>query len=141
MHLLDVNTLIALAWDDHEHYDAAHAWFSANAIAGFATCHVTQSGFLRVSLTPNPKFRGISCEGAIRKHNSFTSHPNHHFWNDGPVQTNHSIWSFVTGHKQVTDTNLFLIARQNQGKLVTFDGAIRNRVQGTEREWVKVIVA
>lgn len=139
MHLLDVNTLIALAWDDHEHHEAAHSWFSANAIAGFATCHVTQSGFLRVSLTP--KFGGISCEQVIQKLNSFTSHPNHKFWNDGPVQTNHSIWSFVTGHNQVTDTNLYLIARQNQGKLVTFDGAIRNRVDRTEREWIAVIAA
>jgi predicted nucleic acid-binding protein len=38
--LLDVNILIALAWDDHTSHQAAHRWFASNAQTGFATCHV-----------------------------------------------------------------------------------------------------
>ena len=139
MHLLDVNTLFALAWDGHEHHDAAHGWFATNAPVGFATCHVTQSGFVRLSLNPKVVGRSISSVEAFQKLESFTTHPNHRFWDDGPLETSHVIWSYVTGHNQVTDTNLFLIARRNQGKLVTFDAAIRNRVHGNQRDWVEVI--
>lgn len=141
MHLLDINALIALAWDDHEHHEAAHAWFAANAGAGFVTCHVTQSGFLRLSLNPKVVGCSISTREAILKLESFTLHPNRRFWNDGPVETRHEIWSSVTGHLQVTDTNLCLIARHNQGKLATFDRSIRNRVHRAEQPRIEVISA
>ena len=141
MFLLDVNMLVALAWDDHTQHDQAHEWFSAQAQSGFATCHVTQSGFVRVSLQIN----GISCQittqDAIVMLISFTSQARHSFWNDGPVQTSSALWPTITGHKQVTDLNLFLIARHNGGKLATFDGAIKNRLPEAERQWVEVIEA
>ena len=39
MNLLDVNVLIALAWDGHEHHLPAHAWFGRSSPSGFATCN------------------------------------------------------------------------------------------------------
>jgi hypothetical protein len=72
---------------------------------------------------------------------SLTSQTNHKFWEDGPVETNNRVWPTVTGHKQVTDTNLFLIACRNQGKLATFDGAIQNRLPQPQRSWIEVIVS
>ena len=139
MYLLDVNTLIALAWDDHEHHQAAHEWFTANAQAGFATCHVTQSGFLRISLNPNVVHCKITAGEATAMLDSLTSQSSHRFWEDGPVETNSVLWILVTGHNEVPDTNLFLIARRNSGKLVTFDGAIKNRLPRPQRQWVDVI--
>jgi uncharacterized protein len=139
VNLLDVNTLIALAWDDHEHHQAAHEWFSANAQAGFATCHVTQSGFLRISLNPIAVHCKIAASEATAMLASLTSQPNHTFWEDGPVQTNSTLWLLVTGRNEVTDTNLFLIARRNSGKLVTFDGTLKNRLPHPQRQWVDVI--
>ena len=50
MFLLDVNFLVALAWDDHDQHEKAHEWFANRPATGFSTCHVSQSGFLRVSL-------------------------------------------------------------------------------------------
>jgi predicted nucleic acid-binding protein len=51
--LPDVNVLLALAWTNHIHHDAAHRWFAHNAEAGWATCLHTQSAFLRLSLNPH----------------------------------------------------------------------------------------
>ena len=42
--LPDVNTLIALAWPNHVHHDAARSWFVANRAAGWATCALTEAG-------------------------------------------------------------------------------------------------
>ena len=47
--LLDVNVLVALAWPNHVHHVAARAWFNDVGQKRFATCPVTQSGFVRVS--------------------------------------------------------------------------------------------
>ena len=48
MHLLDVNVLIALGDRRHPHFAPAIAWFTANRAAGWATCPITENGFLRI---------------------------------------------------------------------------------------------
>ncbi len=52
MALLDVNALVALAWYSHVHHARIRAWFAENASRGWATCPVTESGFVRVSTNP-----------------------------------------------------------------------------------------
>lgn len=46
---LDVNLLVALAWPNRVHHAVAHAWFRRNQSNGWATCPVSQAGFVRVS--------------------------------------------------------------------------------------------
>ena len=48
--LLDVNLLMALLWENHEHHHAARAWL--RHVKDFATCPVSQLGFARVSSHP-----------------------------------------------------------------------------------------
>jgi predicted nucleic acid-binding protein len=48
--LLDVNLLMALLWENHEHHTRARSWFKG--VSGFATCPVVQLGFARVSSHP-----------------------------------------------------------------------------------------
>jgi uncharacterized protein len=139
VHLLDVNVLIALAWDDHEHHARAHEWFAQFYGAGFATCNVTQSGFLRVSLNPKVLNHHPGIAEIFAQLESFTQHPHHNFWEDGALQTASPVWQNVTGHNQVTDTNLALIAHRHGGKLVTLDGAIQNRLHKHDQNWVEVI--
>ena len=50
--LLDVNVLMALLWENHEHHQVARRWF--RQITDFATCPVTQLGFARISSHPAP---------------------------------------------------------------------------------------
>ena len=50
--LPDVNVLIALAWPNHVHHHPARparSWFAANRSTGWATCPLTEAGFVRIS--------------------------------------------------------------------------------------------
>jgi predicted nucleic acid-binding protein len=46
--LFDVNVLIALFDPAHVHHESAHAWWKANQSSGWATCPLTENGFVRV---------------------------------------------------------------------------------------------
>jgi predicted nucleic acid-binding protein len=35
--LPDINVLLALAWSNHPHHEAAHRWFACDSAAGWAT--------------------------------------------------------------------------------------------------------
>jgi len=48
--LLDVNLLVALLWENHEHHYRARRWLGT--VTEFATCPVTQLGFARISSHP-----------------------------------------------------------------------------------------
>ena len=50
--LLDVNVLIALAWPNHVHHAAARDWFERHGQAGWATCTLTEAGFVSSFLQP-----------------------------------------------------------------------------------------
>ena len=46
--LLDVNVLVALFNPVHVHQELAHDWFADHRASGWATCPLTENGFLRV---------------------------------------------------------------------------------------------
>ena len=45
-YLLDVNVLVSLAFPSHSFHDAAHSWFGAEKERLWATCALTQAGFV-----------------------------------------------------------------------------------------------
>ncbi len=47
--LLDVNALVALAWDSHVHHARIRSWFHTAGDDGWATCPVSESGLVRAS--------------------------------------------------------------------------------------------
>jgi len=47
-YLLDVNLLVALFDRRHLNHEAAHDWFARRGIDSWATCPITENGFLRV---------------------------------------------------------------------------------------------
>jgi predicted nucleic acid-binding protein len=49
---LDVNVLVALAWQSHSHHQRANAWFAAHRDQCWATSPATQCGFVRLSCNP-----------------------------------------------------------------------------------------
>ena len=53
-YLLDTNLLIALLWPSHEKHDLALKWFTRHRAKGWATCPITQAGFVRI--VSNPSF-------------------------------------------------------------------------------------
>ena len=142
-YLLDVNLLIALAWPSHTHHRIAQAWFRRRGRAGWATCPITQTGFVRIS--SNAKFidGAVSPHGAIQLLERVMQSTRHAFWPDDlsladdtiRVDSPGSVWTHVIGHRQVTDAYLLGLAQKHQGKLATLDQAIPSLIPDTdERE-------
>jgi hypothetical protein len=48
MYLLDVNILIALADPNHIHHGRARGWFLSEHREAWATCPLTENGFIRI---------------------------------------------------------------------------------------------
>jgi hypothetical protein len=125
--LLDLNILTALFWPAHEHHSAAHTWFSSRSKARWATCPLTQLGFLR--LVTNPAFSrdALSPPEAIGLLAQNLAHANHEFWSEG-LQVPSAIRGLeprLHGYRQLTDAYLLALAKQHKGVLATFDRGLR----------------
>jgi toxin-antitoxin system PIN domain toxin len=121
--LLDVNALLALAWDSHVHHAAMRAWFTANGSAGWATCSITESGFVRVSSNPIVLPSAIGVDAARGVLSALRAHPGHRFLSDD-VSMGDSDVPAIAGYRQVTDAHLLTLARRRGVRLVTFDASI-----------------
>jgi uncharacterized protein len=124
--LLDVNVLVALAWPNHVHHSAAHAWFDQVGRAGFATCSVTQSGFVRVSSNRRAIPDARTPREAREILRRITDLPGHVFWPDDTeiASSEHIAWERLGSHAQVTDAHLLALALRHGGRLATFDRAL-----------------
>jgi toxin-antitoxin system PIN domain toxin len=124
--LLDLNVLLALAWPVHAHHDAAHLWFGANRSRGWATCPITQMGFLRLSMQPAIVKNAVSFSDALGVLEKIIAAPEHEFWSlDAPFsEIDVEILSRLAGHHQLADAMLLDLARRKKGTLATFDRRI-----------------
>jgi uncharacterized protein len=123
MALLDVNALVALAWDSHVHHAAMRAWFTANGFAGWATCPITESGFVRVSSNPIVLPSAIGVDAARGVLSTLRAHPDHRFLTDDVSMGDSDVPS-IASYRQVTDAHLLTLARRRGVRLVTFDSSI-----------------
>jgi len=123
-----VNVLVALAWPNHVHHEAAHRWFAARQRAKlrWATCPITQSGFVRVSSNARVVPQARSPIEAIQLLGRMLALPGHEFWRDDVsiVSSSHVAREKLVGHGQVTDAHLLALAIARRGLLVTFDGGV-----------------
>lgn len=122
-HLLDVNVLLALGWPNHVHHATARAWFREIEPSGWATCGITESGFIRVSsnhrVTPDARTPG---EAAILLHR-ITQRGVHQFIDDGVslADAHERVANLDLGSTHVTDLHLLLICSQAHVSFATFD--------------------
>lgn len=123
MGLLDVNVFVALAWDAHVHHVAARRWFVDHASDGWATCPITESGFVRVSSNPRVLAHPIAVADARAVLAAFRARPGHRFVADDVSECDSDVPP-AAGHRQVTDAHLVTVAARARMKLVTFDRAI-----------------
>ncbi len=122
-YLLDVNLLIALAWPSHVHHGEAHLWFEHKRKAGFRTCPLTQTGFVRISSNPKFTAEAVSPADAIALLHQITVLPEHEFWPDSLTfdQALQKTGRIMAGHRQVTDAYLTGLALSHGGLLATLD--------------------
>lgn len=133
MALLDVNALVALAWDSHVHHAAMRTWFTANSTSGWATCAVTESGFVRVCSNPKVLPHPIAVDAARGVLSALRGVDGHRFLaND--VSLSDADVPRIAGHRQVTDAQLLTLARRNAIRLVTFDAGIDALADGSDVE-------
>lgn len=124
--LLDVNVLVALFDSEHIHHEVAHDWFSDHRAAGWATCPLTETGFVRV--LSNPAYaaavsRPIELVARLRQ---FCSSKEHVFWPDSLSLSDEDVFNpaLIRGHRQLTDAYLLGLAVRMRGCLATFDRTI-----------------
>lgn len=134
--LLDLNLLTALLWPAHEHHAAAHRWFRARSKARWATCPLTQLGFVR--LVTNPAFSpdALSIVEALDLLTVNSSHAAHVFWTE-TLRLRDAVERHkerLQGHRQLTDIYLLALASSRGGVLATFDGGLRTLAAGSPLE-------
>jgi uncharacterized protein len=140
--LLDVNLLIALFEPDHPHHEVAHDWFGDNHKNGWATCALTQNGFVRILANPR---QGVALNRAVDLLNhlaQFCASKNHVFWHDSVSLTDKELFnpSLIRGYRQVSDIYLLGLAKEMSGCLATFDNGIPlGAVIGATRQHLAVI--
>src|SRR3954470_19032995 len=133
MALLDVNALVALAWDSHVHHARMREWFTTYGQAGWATCPVTESGFVRVSSNPKvlPSPIGVAAARAVLA--ALKTAGAHRFLADD-VSLSDSDVPGILGYRQVTDAHLLTLARRRGVRLVTFDAGLARLAGGRDVE-------
>jgi toxin-antitoxin system PIN domain toxin len=133
MALLDVNALVALAWDSHVHHARMRTWFAANSLAGWTTCPLTESGFVRVSSNPKVLPSPISVDAAREVLSVLRRHSGHRFLEDDVSMSDDDVPRII-GYRQVTDAHLLALARRRKVRLVTFDAGILTMGDGNDIE-------
>jgi uncharacterized protein len=136
--LLDVNALVALAWDSHVHHAAMRSWFAANGHRGWATCPITESGFVRVSSNPKVLPSPIGVEPARAVLSALRTADEHRFLVDD-VSIGDADVPRISGHRQVTDAHLLALARRRGVRLVTFDAGVLTLAEGHDVELITAL--
>ncbi len=117
--LLDVNALLALGWAEHEAHSAVVARLSRQG-THWATCPITQLGFVRLSSTAGIFSRTLGPAQAVAALQALCADAQHHFVGDHPSVTDCD-FTALTGPKQTTDAYLIALAQRHGLVLLTLD--------------------
>ena len=139
--LLDVNMLLALSDAKHPHHPRAQAWRATDTTGGWASCPLTQNGFLRISTQkayPNP----IPMPEAFSVLRRLTARPDHQFWPDdlSLLDTTLIDHSRVLSSRHLTDIYLLALAVKHGGRLVTLDtGIALSAARGARKQQLVIV--
>jgi hypothetical protein len=120
-YLLDINLLLALSDPMHIHHESAHRWFAEKGHRSWATCPLTENGFMRIASHPNYPNRPGDVTAVLDILRRFCEASGHHFWTEDisilQILEPHAL---IT-HAQITDLFLLGLAFHKRGKLATLD--------------------
>jgi toxin-antitoxin system PIN domain toxin len=136
--LLDVNVLLAIAWPNHQFHTAAIAALSPHN--RWATCALTQLGFIRLSSNPAAIATAKSPHEAAGLLARLVADSLHVYLDTLPAPVSADwcdAFGALLGHQQVTDAYLLRLAVANNAVLVTFDRRLESVAGGQSR--VKVL--
>jgi uncharacterized protein len=139
--LLDVNLLIALFQPRHVHHQRAQEWWARNRIDGWATCPLTQNGFVRI-VSQRLYEKQMPIAAVLEILAGQLAATDHVFWPDDISIVDPALFhgARILGPKQLTDIYLLALAVQNGGRFATLDQAISlAAVRGAEPRHLVVV--
>lgn len=122
-YLLDTNVLIALFWPSHTRHGLVVNWFARHRDKGWATCPITEAGFVRIVSNPAFSRDAVLPREAAELLAANTAARDHHFWPDELSFADAVAFAGtrLVGHQQVTDAYLLGLAIRRGGLLATLD--------------------
>jgi predicted nucleic acid-binding protein len=123
IYLLDVNALVALGFKEHEFFERVAGWVQSlrSGADGFATCAITELGFLRVLALPQYGASIDESKASLVRLKS-SSQIQFTFVVDDLDASRLPGW--VKTPKQVTDGHLVQLAKANGALLATLDRSV-----------------
>ena len=121
IYLLDANLLLALCDPMHAHHNVAHRWFGATGRQAWATCSLTENGFVRIASHPKYPNRPGDVATVLSILQQFCGAEGHHFWSEDVTLRELLLPAAVITSGQITDIYLLGLAVHEGGKLATFD--------------------
>ena len=142
--LLDVNMLLALFHEGHVHHEIAHDWFADHGDSGWASCPMTENGFVRILGNPARVQQHHPLLDVIDLLRTFCAHSTHTFWPDDLSLRDRTRFNLdaMAGHQQTTDVYLLGLAVKHGGRFVTLDQRVPlAAVTGATRASLEVLAA
>lgn len=137
VYLLDVNVLLALTDPMHVHHEVAHRWFVVTGRAAWATCPLTENGFVRIASHPCYPNRPGDVNVVVSVLGQLCTVGDHKCWSEDLSIREVLEPGTVITHAQITDVYLLGLAVRHGGKLATLDQrlparAVRGGAQALE---------
>jgi toxin-antitoxin system PIN domain toxin len=132
--LLDVHALLALGWSNHPFHDAVLERLERSPSQRWATCLLTELGFVRLSSNPTVVNVRQSPAEAIELLQRLTVNERHLYCDILPkLASVRTTFKPLLGHQQVTDAYLVAVAAANDATLLTLDQRLVSTVVGGDR--------
>lgn len=123
-YLLDVNLLLALSDPMHVHHDIAHQWFALTGSQSWATCPLTENGYVRIASHPGYPNRPGDVGTVLAILRQFCAGSGHQFWAEDVSIRELLVPGVAVTHSHVTDVYLLGLAVHKGGNLATLDSRI-----------------
>ena len=139
--LLDINVLLALLDGDHVDHERARRWLEREIQSGWASCAITENGFVRI--ISQPRYPSpVPVAQAVQRLARATSTESHEFWpcsvsllDERVIERDH-----LLGPRQVTGVYLLALAVAQGGRFATFDQSVPlSAVHGARPEHLLVL--
>ena len=138
--LLDTNALLAVAWPNHQYHGQVVARLERQPAVPWATCALTQLGFVRLSSNPAVVGMRKTPGQSLAMLSKLVSDSQHRYLETLPSLPSAKLhFQRLLGHNQVTDAYLLAVASTNQAALLTLDRRIA--VSGALCAHIEVISA
>jgi uncharacterized protein len=138
--LLDISVLIALCDPNHVAHQRIAFWFEETGGKAWASCPITENGFLRIISSPSYPGLSGSVSVAVELLRRLLRHRGHQFWPDDYSIANGVIdLRRIAGPKQITGLYLLGIAAKRKAKFSSLDLTIPARLVKGGAEAYEVI--